>query len=46
MINNVLIISGKQQRDQLYIINMYPFSPKLPSYPVCVTVNFKTTITY
>ena len=34
LINNVMIVSGKQQGTQPYIY-VYPFSPRLPSHPGC-----------
>ena len=38
--NNVVIISGRHQRDSAIHVYMYPFSPKLPSHPGChITLN-------
>ena len=40
LINNVVIVSGGQQRDSAIHIYMYSFSPKLSSHPGChITVN-------
>ena len=34
-VNNTVIVSGEQGRDSAIHISMYPFWPKLPSYPGC-----------
>ena len=34
-VNNIVIVSGEQGRDSAIHISMYPFWPKLPSYPGC-----------
>ena len=46
MINNVVIVTGKQQGESAIHTYMYPFSPKLPTHPGChITLSrFQTDI--